>query len=701
LPIIPRANPGEITQLNNLPQARNQAVVRPFTGVADAVGNITAQANEYFQKEKKRNDITAVMKARRELSDLENETFDPENPDGISKYKGTNALGANEQLVPKIDQRISDIRMRLSASQQEMFDPVSFNYREGVTSRLNNYMSGEHEKALGAEQKALMFNMANDAKTAALNGEPPEIVTAKLAEAVAISDTIAEANGLPEAVRVMNRRNLVSGHHLDIYTALVGKDYEKAGSYLMQNRDAMLPEAVAQADALLRPLVEDGVTDEIAKAAVYGGVINGRLAPGGTMMTATPDLINQVIHQESRGNPNAVSPKGANGLMQVMPATGASPGLGVKPLQNNSPEENVRFGTDYLNALLRRYNGNVPLALAAYNGGYGRLDKLLNSPKTGGDPDRAISMMPPESRDYVQKIMGKMGGGQEVTLLPAKTAEDAEKNATFGVTDKKQKAILGAKARREFAQKQGDEAARDKADFERMRENVVAGNKNFRESLGADFAKAQEKGWTKALQADWHEKRTGELIISDPLTVQKYIDMAVIAPSAFIKDSTWTEMMADRANMSTGDIELLQSKWRNMRDPKKAAGQKAKNSIEEAVINEGITKLGWGKGNDKADKKAAFKLAVTQALDAYDSRPDAKPMDETIARSLVSAVVQRFAADPNKAEALANRLSSVRMEMSTNDRKIARQYAIANGNPDPDDFAVTQAYVKLKEGAPK
>lgn len=89
-------------------------------------------------------------------------------------------------------------------------------------------------------------------------------------------------------------------------------------------------------------------------------------------------LRDAVIKTESSNDPNAVSRVGARGLMQIMPDTAANPGMGVRPLQNNSPEENVRFGVDYLEALINRYDGNVEAALAAYNGGMRNADRWFN-----------------------------------------------------------------------------------------------------------------------------------------------------------------------------------------------------------------------------------------------------------------------------------------------------------------------------------
>jgi soluble lytic murein transglycosylase-like protein len=104
-----------------------------------------------------------------------------------------------------------------------------------------------------------------------------------------------------------------------------------------------------------------------------------------------PDLIRAVVQVESAFNPYAESPKGAQGLMQLMPATAHQ--FGVKNAFN--PEENVRAGVAYLRQLLDRYQNNETLALAAYNAGPGAVDKY----------DQTV---PPyaETRNYVARING-------------------------------------------------------------------------------------------------------------------------------------------------------------------------------------------------------------------------------------------------------------------------------------------------------
>jgi soluble lytic murein transglycosylase-like protein len=105
-----------------------------------------------------------------------------------------------------------------------------------------------------------------------------------------------------------------------------------------------------------------------------------------------PDLLRGIMKQESGFRPCAVSPKGAIGLMQIMPATAAQFNL-EDPFD---PEENVNVGARLLKELLGRYNGNLAFALGAYNAGPSRVDEA------GGVPNI------PETTNYVERILSSL-----------------------------------------------------------------------------------------------------------------------------------------------------------------------------------------------------------------------------------------------------------------------------------------------------
>lgn len=99
---------------------------------------------------------------------------------------------------------------------------------------------------------------------------------------------------------------------------------------------------------------------------------------------------------ESGGNASAVSPKGARGVMQVMPNTQRDPGFGVTPAKDDSPAELQRVGEEYFGAMQKRY-GNDTLAAIAYNMGPGKTDEWLAS---GAD----FNKLPKETQDYIGKV---------------------------------------------------------------------------------------------------------------------------------------------------------------------------------------------------------------------------------------------------------------------------------------------------------
>jgi len=100
------------------------------------------------------------------------------------------------------------------------------------------------------------------------------------------------------------------------------------------------------------------------------------LANAGRQHGLDPVFLQSMIAEESGFHERAVSPKGAAGLMQLMPATAES--LGVKDSFNAA--ENIQGGTQYLRMLVERYNGDVVKALAAYNAGPGKVDRYRGIP---------------------------------------------------------------------------------------------------------------------------------------------------------------------------------------------------------------------------------------------------------------------------------------------------------------------------------
>ncbi len=148
-------------------------------------------------------------------------------------------------------------------------------------------------------------------------------------------------------------------------------------------------------EAYPAPAGQSGATSAPAVSApcdpLDDAAVNPLILKAAQAQELQPELVRAVIERESGFRPCAVSPKGAQGLMQLMPATATRFGVD-DPFD---PAQNVATGAKYLKQLLDRFNGDLSLALSAYNAGPGAVEQA------GGIPDFA------ETREYVKAILAK------------------------------------------------------------------------------------------------------------------------------------------------------------------------------------------------------------------------------------------------------------------------------------------------------
>lgn len=204
-------------------------------------------------------------------------------------------------------------------------------------------------------------------------------------------------------------------------------NYQKYKQMGMSDKDIRL-NVFSSAQKVQRGQVQSTV-DQLYRQKTMGitsGKYAGIIENAANQYKVAPGLVNAIVKMESGFNPNATSSVGAQGLMQLMPAT--AKGLGVR--NPYDPIQNINGGTKHIAGLLARYNGNVRSAVAAYNAGGGNVDDFLyGTNKAGNNPNRIKTKdgVPPfkETQNYVNNVLAYVSktstGGSITASKPNKT----------------------------------------------------------------------------------------------------------------------------------------------------------------------------------------------------------------------------------------------------------------------------------------
>jgi soluble lytic murein transglycosylase-like protein len=210
-----------------------------------------------------------------------------------------------------------------------------------------------------------------------LRAQPPPVPA--VSNAAAAANPLAAGNSPPAAVSAKPppTASELQGAAIALQRAAIRRQAENLGLWLMPldgkppAETAEPPDCEPMDDNQVSPLIEDAAKQH----------------------SLDPKLLRAVIGQESAFRPCAVSAKGAQGLMQLMPETAAEMGV-ANPLD---PKQNLDAGARFLKQLLEKYKGDLPQALGAYNAGPKTVDE------SGGVPDLH------ETREYVDAILAKAG----------------------------------------------------------------------------------------------------------------------------------------------------------------------------------------------------------------------------------------------------------------------------------------------------
>lgn len=537
--IIPRGRP-EVAPINSLAQVRNTATVRPVDGLTETAGQFGRIAVEHAERLQEQEDVTALMAARKELSDWEASTFDPENAEGIGAYKGQNALKANEKLIPDLDRRMAEIGTRLSPRQKARFDDLSLSFRDSVQGRLNGHMQREHEAYRSAEQKAAVSNLTNDATQAALEGDFG-LASTRATELLDMQRAALTADGMPEELIKAAERETVSGIHAQVVAGMLATDPHQAQAYFDRYEGMM--SAVDRTRALneLRPYVED-VDAETAASNALAGV------SGGTLASREPEAVQTAFRGLAQANGTHITSakrpvlKVGAGERSQHPA-GTAADFSVKGMERAQIDKLIADGR------------------AA---GFEVIDE--SDGKTGTGPHIHMELPPGAA------VGGTDDGKQRETLVlghPASEGEALERVRNDPtLTNPRVRKLAEQKVREQWSQRE-----QDKADAERnTREAINAAvwsadpKQSLRQILGPQYQFAAEKGMLGGLSQDLLLRRNGgdATRTDDKAVVGAYLDALRSNPKAFAT----MDVMKNARHMSPKTVDELVAMQQQVRDGK-------------------------------------------------------------------------------------------------------------------------------------
>lgn len=407
------------TRALGAPQVRAQPVDTSMNQLGQAALSAVAQVRQRSMDEA---DNAALLSAESQLSDWKLKAmFDPQS--GVYSRKGQNALDITNQTLPQFDEQAGRIAGALTNERQRArFNQLVASQRQSLNGELNRYEFGERQRYYDQADQA-SINSALTGATAYY--QDPQQVAYYQNKATRVIAAAGERKGLPLEAVQQEIQGFNSAVASTVVQRMAEEDPLKAQQYFAQASSYMTPADQFKVSKVLGTAVRKQMGSEIGTSLWETGSLGD---------DALPAL---VIQAESNGDPTAVSPKGALGLMQLMPDTAKEVAgeLGIEYSEErltSDPQYNMALGTAYLNKMLGRYSGDKALALAAYNAGPGSVDKWIKEigdPRTGEISQQDfIDRIPfKETREYTGKIVGQVQGGPSAARAYADATRQAQK----------------------------------------------------------------------------------------------------------------------------------------------------------------------------------------------------------------------------------------------------------------------------------
>lgn len=557
---------------------------------------------------------------------------------GFLTLEGRNAVEGRAKFEEEVEAKRKEFGATLRPGASRLYDRASSARVLSMAQQAIVHQANERKEWTRETSDARRTAFANDALAGYSN---PAVVQKNIAAGLLEIDNRGQLEGWSSEELARQKSIYTSGVHGGIATRLIDENPLAADKYLKDNEAAFLPADLVRLKSTLEAPLRAARTDQWLQEAI------GALPPGadfaapqkGDMLSA---MLPITVQSESSGNPNAVSPKGATGLMQVMPGTMTDPGFGIRP-SNGTAADTVRVGQEYLGKMMERYGNDPAKAWAAYNAGPGALDKAIAEHGSNW-----LSKMPKETRNYVAKNMAALGaGGGGSAGAPDGTAwlgelyrkaeaipdlEDRE--AAFAAIDKwfnRQQRVLGANREQVV---------------DNIEKRMIADPSFDPSTLPVSVQQVIGISGMNAFKNAYEARLAQGTVKTDPVVLDQLLQEQAFDPEGFAKK----DLTPYRSKLSDSDYLELRGKQRN------AAADTAKALREGSVYREAFTigkefygaaGIATGSGSNARSesnrkKEAEFNGALRQEIDEFIQREKRKPTyDEmrTIASALTLTVI--------------------------------------------------------------
>lgn len=368
---------------------------------ADVAGNARALGKAlmaYDQAAEARDQVDAASDVNALAGFLEEKQDSLFGRKGFHAWQDENGEPVMEGINREVEAELERMRSGMSDTRREKFDAMAAPYLRQFQRQAGRYIQAEYGRY---EDATLEETKAQYQKMALANAvSDPEAAFSALNDFHGTARYQALKGGADEALADGMANRAASGLVRGIVDeALERGDLDTAALYRQRYAPIMGADDLIAVNRGMRRAERIRLGEDFAQQAFSAGAADAAQGDGALLLRVTRQM-ESANRRYGSGGELVRSPKGALGEYQVMPDTAKDPGFGVRPAEDGSPDELARVGADYLEAMCRRYGGDLERMWGAYNAGPGTVDALV-----GRYGDDWLAHAPRQTQAYVKQGM--------------------------------------------------------------------------------------------------------------------------------------------------------------------------------------------------------------------------------------------------------------------------------------------------------